>query len=78
MKTRNEEMQQKNEEEIWRENDEMKRKWVEGGPSVGPGNPAGKSFIHPTSPETVEEPPEINTVRPVHSMYLDDIHSPTT
>jgi len=64
MKRRNNEMQRKSEDEILalrRENEEMKRKWVEGGPSVGPGNLAGKSFIHPIGPRNVEEPRGIHT-----------------
>ena len=50
MKRMNEEMKWKNEEEIlvlWKENEEMKKKLVEGGPSDGLGNPTGKSFTTP-------------------------------
>jgi len=48
----------------------MKRKWVVGGPSVGLGNPAGKSFIHPTSLRTVEEPKGIHTQETEGESYL--------
>jgi len=42
MKRKNEEMRRKSEEEM-----------VEGGLSIGPRNPSGKSFIHPTSSRTL-------------------------
>jgi len=59
IKRRNEEITRKNEEEILalrKENEEMKMKFVEGGPYVGPTNLVGRSFTTPTDPKTVEEP----------------------
>jgi len=50
MKRRNEETKQKNEDEILafrKENEEMKRKFVEGGPFVGLANLVGRSFTTP-------------------------------
>jgi len=58
MKRRNEETKWKNEDEILalrKENEEMKRKFVEGGPSVGPTNHAGRSFTTPTDLRIVDE-----------------------
>jgi len=74
MKRENEEMQWKSEEDILafrRENEEIKMKWVEGGPSFGPGNPARKSFIHPTGPKTVEESRAIYTQEIEGESYLN-------
>ena len=56
MKRRNEETKRENEDEILalqKENEEMKRKFVDGGPSAGSTNLVGRSF---TSPKTVEKP----------------------
>ena len=50
MKRKNEEMQRKSEEEILslrKENEGMKKKWVEGGPSGGPSNPLGSPLLIP-------------------------------
>jgi len=74
IKRRNEKMQRKSEEEILalrRKNAEMKRKWMEGGPFVGPSNLAGKSFIHPTGLRTIEEPRAIHTQETEVESYLN-------
>ena len=74
MKRKIEEVQRKSEEEILAlqmENEERKKKWVEGGPSIGPGNLVGKSFIHPTDPRTVEEPRAIHTQETEGESYLN-------
>jgi len=58
MKRRKDEVVQKNEQEmqaLQRENDEMKKKSVEGGPSTGPTNVADRSFASPPHPRPVEE-----------------------
>jgi len=55
----------------------MKKKWVEGGPSVGPGNPAGKSLIHSIDPKIVEESRAIHTQETEGESYLN-ISIPTT
>jgi len=70
MKRRNEEITRKNEEEILalrKENEEMKMKFVEGGPSVGLTNLVGRSFTTPTDPKTVEESKDKN-----HTQEVDD------
>jgi len=54
MKRRNEETKRKNENEILtleNENEEMKKKFVEGGPCVRPTNPVGRSFTTPYRPQ---------------------------
>ena len=61
---------QKNEFEILalrKENEEMKRKFVEGGLSAGPTNLVGRSFTTLSSPKTVEEPKE-----KIHFQEVDD------
>jgi len=53
IKRRNEEITQKNEEEILalpKENEEMKRKFVEEGSSAGPTNLVERSFTPPPAP----------------------------
>ena len=58
MKRRTEEVVQKNEQEMQalrRENDETKKKLMEGGPSTGPTNVVGRSFASPSHPRPVEE-----------------------
>jgi len=57
MKRRAEEAAQKNEQELQvlrRENDEMKKKLGEGGPSIPPTNVIGKSYTSPPNPDVVE------------------------
>ena len=75
MKRRNEEITQKNEDEILalrKENEEMKRKFVEGGLSTRSTNLVGRSFTTPTSPKTVEQPKE-----KIHTQDVDDESYPT-
>ena len=58
MKRRTEKFVQKNEQEMQalrRENDETKKKLMEGGPSTGPTNVVGRSFASPSHPRPVEE-----------------------
>jgi len=50
LRRRNEEVSRKNEQEIQalhRENEDMKKKLVEGGPSIVPTNLVGRSFTSP-------------------------------
>jgi len=70
MKRRNEKITRKNEDEILalrKENEEIKRKFVEGGLSAGPTNLVRRSFTTPTNPKTVEEPKD-----KVHTQEVDD------
>jgi len=70
MKKRNEEITRINEEEIptlQRKNEEMKRKFVEGGPSVEPTNLISRSFTTPTNPKTIEELKD-----KIHTQEVDD------
>jgi len=58
MKRRTEEAIQKNEQkmqDLRRENDEMKKKLMEGGPSTEPTNVVDRSFASPSRPRPVEE-----------------------
>ena len=58
MKRKIEEAAQKNEQEMQalrRENEEMKKKLMEGGPSAGPTNVVGRSYTSPPNPKPVEE-----------------------
>ena len=58
MRRKNEKVTRNNEEEILvlkRENEEMERKFVEGGPSVVPTNLVGRSFTSPPNLKTAEE-----------------------
>jgi len=58
MKRKNEEVVRKNEQEIQAlrtENKNMRKKLVEGGPSVGPTNVVGKSFTSPPNLRAVEK-----------------------
>jgi len=55
MKRKNEEVTWKNEEEILalqKENEEMKRRFIEGGPFAVPTNLVGRSFTSPPDPKT--------------------------
>ena len=74
MKRKNEEMQWKSEEKIIAirtENEKDEKEVVKGGPYVGPSNPIGKSFIHPTSPKTTKEPRAIYTQETEGECYLN-------
>ena len=58
MKRRTEETVQKNEQEMQalrRENEEMKKKLMEGGSSTRPTNVVGRSFTSPPNPRSVED-----------------------
>ena len=81
MKKRNEEVTRKNEDGILalrKENEEMRRKLGEVGPSVGPINLVGRSFIIPTGPNTVEEPKDkVHTQEVDGESYLNK-SAPTT
>jgi len=58
MKRRIEEVVQKNEQEmqaLWRENEEIMKKLMEGGPSTGPTNVFGSSFTSPPNPRPIED-----------------------
>jgi len=58
LERRNEEVIRKNEQQIQalrRENEDMKKKLVEGGPSVMPTNLIGRSITSPPNPRTIEE-----------------------
>jgi len=58
MKGRTEEVVQKNKQEMQalrKENDEMKKKLMEGGPSTRPTNVVGRSFASPSRPRPMEE-----------------------
>ena len=58
MKRKIEEVTQKNEQEIQdlrKENEEMKKKLLEGGPSIGPSNLVGRFYTSPPNPKPVEE-----------------------
>jgi len=49
----------------------MKRKLAEGGPSGGPGNPAGKSRTTPTGIKTVKEPKPTHTPKAKGESHLN-------
>jgi len=58
LRRRNEEVSRKNEQEIQdlrRENEDMKKKLVEGGPSIVLTNLVDRSFTSPLNPRAVEE-----------------------
>jgi len=58
MKRKNEKVMRKNEQEMQAlrtENEEMKKKLVEEGPSVGPTNVFDRSYTSPPNPRPVEE-----------------------
>jgi len=58
MKMKNEEATRKNEQEVQAlraENEEMKKKLVEGEPSAGPNNVVSRSYTSPPNPRPVEE-----------------------
>jgi len=58
LRRRNEEVSRKNKQEIEalrKENRDMKKKLVEGGPSIVPINLVGKSVTSPPNPKAVEE-----------------------
>ena len=58
MKRRNEEVTRKNEEEIQalqRENEDMKKKLVERGPSIVSTNLVGRLITSPPNPRAIEE-----------------------
>ena len=58
MRRKTEEFFQKNEQEmqaLQRENEEMKKKLMEEGPSTGPTNVVGRSFTSPPNPRPVED-----------------------
>jgi len=56
---------------LQKENEEMKRKFVEGGPSTRPTNLVRRSFTTPTDPKTDEEPKE-----KIHTQEVDDETDP--
>jgi len=62
MKRKTEEAVHRNEQEmqaLQRENDEMKKKLMEGGPSTGPINVVDRSFASPSRPRSMEETREM-------------------
>jgi len=70
MKKKNEEITWKNEDEILtlqKDNDEMKRKFLEGKPSARLTNLFDRSFTTPIDPKTIEEPED-----KVHTQEVND------
>jgi len=81
MKRRNKETKRKNKDKILalrKENEEMKKKLVHEGPSVGPTNLTGRSFTTPTGPRTADEPKDkIQTQEAYDDSYMNRL-IPTT
>ena len=81
MKRTNKETKKKNEDEIlalWKENEEMRRKFVEGGPSTGSTNLVGRSFTTPPGPKTVKEPKDKIHTQEVSGESYPNRSIPTT
>jgi len=78
---KNEETKRKNEDEIlalWKENEEIKRKFAEGGPSTAPTNLVGRSFTTLTDPKIVEEPKDKIDTQEIDEESYPNRFVPTT